>query len=75
MASLERKRKVKFDPMELEVLVEEANQHLNELQQRNLTVSPRNAIWEEICDQQPETGEGREVRTAGEFHLCKRKHK
>ncbi len=30
---------VKFDPMGLEVLVDEANKRLNELQQRNLTVT------------------------------------
>lgn len=44
-ASLERKHKVKFDPMELEVLVDEANQ-----QQRKLSVSQRNTTWEEICE-------------------------
>lgn len=43
MASLERKHKVKFDPMELEVLLDEASKHLNELQERNLTVSQRKA--------------------------------
>ena len=50
MASLERKRKVKFDPMELDVLVDEANKHLNELQQRNLTVAQRNTIYQEVCE-------------------------
>ena len=32
----DRKRKVKFNAMELEVLVEEANKHVVELQQRNI---------------------------------------
>ncbi len=40
MASLERQKlKVKFDPVELEVLVDEANKHLIELQQRSLAWS------------------------------------
>ena len=29
-----RQRKMKFEPIELEVLVEEANKHLDELQQK-----------------------------------------
>uniref|UniRef100_A0A3Q2YZZ1 Myb-related transcription factor, partner of profilin-like n=1 Tax=Hippocampus comes TaxID=109280 RepID=A0A3Q2YZZ1_HIPCM len=44
-----RKRKMKFGVMELAVLVEEANKHIGELQQRNLNISRRNAIWETIC--------------------------
>ncbi len=40
MASLERRKcKVKFDPIELEVLVDEANKHLIELLQRSLVWS------------------------------------
>ncbi len=40
MASLERrKRKVKFDPIELEVLVDEASKHLTEVPQRSLVWS------------------------------------
>ena len=47
--SLERRKcKVKLDPVELEMLVDEANKHLNELQQISLTVTQRNAIWEKI---------------------------
>ena len=45
-----RKRKMKFDELELEILVEEANKHIHELQQRNLNITKRNAIWEKICD-------------------------
>lgn len=45
-----RKLKMKFDLMELGVLVEEANKHIGELQQRNLTTARRNTIWESICE-------------------------
>ena len=45
-----RKRKMKFEATELEVLVEEANKHIHELQQRNINISRRNAIWEDICN-------------------------
>ncbi|XP_049426988.1 myb-related transcription factor, partner of profilin-like [Epinephelus fuscoguttatus] len=69
MASLERKRKVKFDPMELEVLVDEANKHLHELQQKNLSVSQRTAIWEEICENV--NAVSKTVRTV---HEVKRRH-
>ncbi|XP_037122803.1 uncharacterized protein LOC119132034 isoform X1 [Syngnathus acus] len=44
-----RKRKMKFEVMELAVLVEEANKHIGELQERNLNINRRNAIWETIC--------------------------
>ncbi|XP_077422176.1 uncharacterized protein LOC144052175 [Vanacampus margaritifer] len=44
-----RKRKMKFGVMELAVLVEEANKHIGELQERNLNINRRNAIWENIC--------------------------
>lgn len=42
------KRKMKFEAMELEVLVKEVNKHITELQQRNLNISTRNAILEVI---------------------------
>ena len=45
-----RKRKMKFNELELEILVEEANKHIHELQQRNLNITKRNAMWEKICD-------------------------
>ena len=45
------KRKVKFNAMELEVLVEEANKHVVKLQQRNINTTQRNVIWESICKQ------------------------
>ncbi|XP_053716471.1 myb-related transcription factor, partner of profilin-like [Synchiropus splendidus] len=49
MANMEgRKRKMKFDPFELEVLIHEAGKHLNEIQNRHMTIAKRNAIWEEI---------------------------
>ena len=41
---------MKFEAMELEVLVEEANKHTGELQQRHLSVARRNVIWEAICE-------------------------
>ena len=44
------KRKAKFNAMELEVLVEEANKHVVELQQRNINITQRNAILESICE-------------------------
>lgn len=44
----QQKRKTKTT--ELEVLVQEENNHILELQQRNITVTWRNAIWEAICD-------------------------
>lgn len=37
-----RKRKMKFEAIELEVLVEEANKHIHELQQRIINISRRN---------------------------------
>ncbi len=51
MASEEeqRKRKNKFDSLELEVLVAEANKHISDLQQRNLNITKRNLIWSDIC--------------------------
>lgn len=45
-----RKLKMKSDSMELGVLVEEANKHIGELQQRNLTIARRNTIWESVCE-------------------------
>uniref|UniRef100_A0A672YCU1 Myb/SANT-like DNA-binding domain-containing protein n=1 Tax=Sphaeramia orbicularis TaxID=375764 RepID=A0A672YCU1_9TELE len=56
--------KMKFEALELEVLVEEANKHLTELQQRNLNITRRNAIWEEICAKVNAVGKVR--RTAEE---------
>ena len=52
-----RKRKRKFDPMEMEVLVDEANKHLSELQQRSVPVTLRNAICEQICHKVNAVGE------------------
>lgn len=51
MASVEeeQKHKIKFNSVELEVVVEEANKHLNDLQQRNLNITKRNTIWSGIC--------------------------
>ena len=46
----ECKHKVKFNAMELEVLVEEANKHVLELQQRNINFTQRNTIWESLCE-------------------------
>ncbi len=40
----DRKRKMKFEANELEVLVEEANKHIAELQQRNLNITGRNVM-------------------------------
>lgn len=34
---------------ELEELAEEANKNVVELQQRNLRITKRNAIWDNIC--------------------------
>lgn len=45
----EQKHKMKFDSVELEVLVEEANKHLNNLQQSNVNITKRNLIWSSIC--------------------------
>ena len=59
-----RKRKMKFDELELEILVEEANKHIHELQQRNLNITKRNAIWEKICDRINAVGKTK--RTADE---------
>uniref|UniRef100_A0A672YBY4 Myb/SANT-like DNA-binding domain-containing protein n=1 Tax=Sphaeramia orbicularis TaxID=375764 RepID=A0A672YBY4_9TELE len=59
-----RKRKMKFEASELEVFVEEANQHLTELQQRNLNITRRNMIWEDICAKVNAVGQVR--RTAEE---------
>ena len=42
----ERKGKANLNVMEWEVLVEEANKHVAELQQRNINITQRNAIWE-----------------------------
>uniref|UniRef100_A0A3Q2DTW1 RAP1 GTPase activating protein 2a n=1 Tax=Cyprinodon variegatus TaxID=28743 RepID=A0A3Q2DTW1_CYPVA len=39
----------------MEVLVDEANKHLSELQQRSVTVTQRNAICEQICNKVGET--------------------
>ncbi|XP_029982481.1 nuclear apoptosis-inducing factor 1-like [Sphaeramia orbicularis] len=65
MASLEtRKRKAKFNPTELEVLVDESNKYLHDLQQKNLTLAQRTAIWEKIC--QKVNAVGRTVRTVDE---------
>uniref|UniRef100_A0A3Q2NQQ3 Myb-related transcription factor, partner of profilin-like n=1 Tax=Fundulus heteroclitus TaxID=8078 RepID=A0A3Q2NQQ3_FUNHE len=44
-----RKRKRKFEAIELKVLVEEANTHIGELRQKQLCLSRRNAIWDSIC--------------------------
>ncbi len=46
----DHKCKMKFEAEELEVLVKEANKHMAELQQRNLNITRRNAIWEAICE-------------------------
>ena len=46
-----RKRKRKFDPEELKVLVDGANAHFHELKRSNVTVTRRNAIWQQITDQ------------------------
>ncbi|XP_061593274.1 myb-related transcription factor, partner of profilin-like isoform X2 [Cololabis saira] len=59
-----RKRKMKFAELELEILVEEANKHIHELQQRNLSISKRNAIWQKICDRINAVGKTK--RTADE---------
>ncbi|XP_028315361.1 myb-related transcription factor, partner of profilin-like isoform X2 [Gouania willdenowi] len=45
-----RKRKMKFQVVELEVLVEEVKKHTHTLQQTNLNITKRNAIWEAICE-------------------------
>lgn len=51
------KRKNNFEAMELEVMVQEANNHtytqsvvISELQQSNITGTRRNTTWEAICD-------------------------
>ncbi|XP_061682462.1 uncharacterized protein LOC133504335 [Syngnathoides biaculeatus] len=54
-----RKRKMKFGARELAVLVEEANKHIGELQERNLNISRRNAIWETICKKVNSVGKTR----------------
>uniref|UniRef100_A0A672YU27 Myb/SANT-like DNA-binding domain-containing protein n=1 Tax=Sphaeramia orbicularis TaxID=375764 RepID=A0A672YU27_9TELE len=59
-----RKRKAKFNPTELEVLVDESNKYLHDLQQKNLTLAQRTAIWEKIC--QKVNAVGRTVRTVDE---------
>ncbi len=46
----DRKRRMKFEAIELKVSVEEANKHTAELQQGNLNITRRNAIWEAICE-------------------------
>ncbi len=40
----DRKRIMKFEANELKVLVEEANKHIAELQQRNLNITGRNVM-------------------------------
>ena len=46
----DRKHKAKFNAIELAVLVEEANKHVVELQQRNINITQINTIWESICE-------------------------
>ncbi len=58
----DRKRKMKFEAMELEVLVEEANKHIAELQQRNLNITRRNVIWEAICEKVNAVGKTRRTQ-------------
>ena len=39
-----------MNAIELEVLVEEANKHVVELQERSISLTQRYAIWESICE-------------------------
>ncbi len=64
-AGYSRKRKMKFDELELEILVEEANKHIHELQQRNLNITKRNAISEKTCDRINAVGNTKNGKTSG----------
>ncbi|XP_041865281.1 myb-related transcription factor, partner of profilin-like [Melanotaenia boesemani] len=59
-----RKRKMKFEPTEVEILVEEANKNLAELEGKNLNITRRAAIWEDICKKVNAVGQTK--RTADE---------
>ncbi len=56
---------MKFEAKEFGLLVEEANKHIAELQQRNLNITRRNAIWEAICEKVHAQGKTR--RTTDEI--------
>ena len=57
----DRKCKAKCIAIEMEVLVEEANKHVVERQQRNINITQRNLTWERFCEKVNPVGKTKKI--------------